>query len=314
MKHRSFLLMLMIVLLASLACGLPWTPAVETPPPGEAEITRQVEPEPTQEVVTLPVEEPTAEPTDEPPVQPTVEPTEEPSTCSAAMVTASAFNVEFCYPDQYSQGFMQVMLPAEPPTADLPIWGFHPDMIEITLAGYPVENAYHDPVVRIYPLDELIALDPLYQNLVTELQALLASQNPNPDSIPFVPVFNAAQILRAQVAYINFRGGSGVRFVTHYSQAAAPISNDSAFYAFIGLTDDGAHLISAVMPVNHPLFYPDVYTEPAEGWETFANNFEAYLSNIEGELDAQSPDAFYPVLLPLDEMMASFLIPPDAIP
>lgn len=310
MKSRSFVLMLMTLLLTSLACGLPRTPAVETPPPAEVEEGPPPEPAPTFTVESIPLDTPTEEPTEEP----TSEPTEVPFACGAGMVPASAFSVEFCYPGQYSQGFMQVMLPAEPPSADLPIWGFHPDMIEITLAGYPVENAYHDPVVRIYPVADLLTLDPLYQTLITELQGLLASQNPNPASIPFVPIFNAAQILRAQVTYLEFRNGSGVRFVTHYSQAASPVSNDSAFYAFIGLTDDGAHLISAVMPVSHPLFYPDVYTEPAEGWEAFANNFEAYLSNLEAQLAAQTPDAFNPGLLPLDEMMGSFLIPPDAIP
>gem|GEM_PF-1478404 len=310
MKHRSFLLMLITLLLASLACGLPWTPAVETPPPGEVEITHQVEPEPTQMVVTLSIGAPTEEPTDEP----LVEPTEEPFTCSAGMVPASAFSVEFCYPGQYSQGYLQVMLPAEPPTADLPIWGFHPDMIEITLVGYSIENAYHDPVVRIYPLDELTALDPLYQNRVTELQALLASQNPNPDSIPFVPIFNAAQIMQAQVTHLAFRNGTGVRFITEYSQAAVPISNDSAFYAFIGLTNDGAYLISATMPINHPLFYDNMFIEPEEGWAAFSENFETYIANMETELLAQPDDSFTPVLSALDEMMASFLIPPGAIP
>jgi hypothetical protein len=71
-----------------------------------------------------------------------------------------------------------------------------------------------------------------------------------------------------------------VRFITQYSQAALPVSNDSAFYAFIGITDDGAYLVSATLPVTHPLFVADGMTEPAEGWAAFVENYEAYIDAI----------------------------------
>ncbi len=306
MKRRFFLLSLLTLIFAMLACTLPWQPVGETPPPEEAEDITPPEPDPTGTVEIIP----TAAPTDVPPV----EPTEEPFACGLEMVAALAFSVEFCYPGQYASGFTQVRLPENPRTEDFPFWGFHPEMIEITLAGYPVENAYHDPVVRIYPVAELAAIDALYQDQLSELQALLTNQVPAPNRIPFVPVFNAAQVMQAQVTYLQWRNGSGVRFITMYSQAAAPISNDSAFYAFIGLTDDGSYLISATMPVTHPLFYPDVYTEPAEGWAAFENNYPTYVSAMEANLLTQPQDTFFPHLAPLDAMMESFLIPSDAIP
>jgi len=206
------------------------------------------------------------------------------------------------------------MIAANPPGGDVPLWGVNPDYIEITLTGYPVANEYHDPIIRIYPVDDFVTLEPQIETMVNELQALLASGATNPSSIPFVPIFNAAQMMQAQVTYLSFRNGTGVRFITQYSQAAMPISNDSAFYAFIGLTEDGLYLISATMPINHPAFYPDMMTEPPEGWAAFSENFTTYLNTMEADLLTQPPEAFIPPLSPLDAMMASFSIPSESIP
>jgi len=300
MKCLNVLLPLSVLLIAALACNLPWEPTPETPPVVTEEIT---------ETVPVTEEPPTEEsPTEEPA---TVEP---PYTCAPDMLPATALTVEFCYPATLATGYTQSLIPENPPTLDSAPWEFNPDTIEIILTGYPVDNRYHEPQVLIYPVDDYIALGPNILTTVTELQALLAAQPPNPDFIPFLPVYNAAQMMQAKVSYIDFRSGSGVRFITQYSQAAAPITNDSAIYSFMGLTDDGQYFISATFPVTHPLFYADVLTEPPEGWMTFAENFETYLNNMESDLAMQPLDSFTPNLLPLDEMMSSFLVPLDAIP
>jgi hypothetical protein len=62
------------------------------------------------------------------------------------------------------------------------------------------------------------------------------------------------------------------------------------------------------------LFYPDVLTEPEEGWMSFAENFTSYINNMETALSIQPPESFTPNIQLLDEMMASFLIPTAAIP
>lgn len=306
MKSRLYLFALVGIVIAALACSLPWEPTEEPPLPLESGVMTATVPEPMANTDIVETEEPIEGPTETP--------TTEPFTCGLEMVLATAFNVEFCYPGRYSTGFTQSMLAENPPDGEMPIWGIHPEMIEINLAGYPIDNQYHDPKVLIYPVADFVALEPRIQSMVDELQTLLASGATNPANIPFVPIFNAAQMMQAQVTHLTFRNGRGVRFITQYSQAAVPISNDSAFYAFIGLTDDGNYLISATMPVTHRLFYMDNMTEPAEGWAAFSENFEAYISNMETELLTQPSDSFFPVLLPLDEMMGSFLIPPDAIP
>ena len=86
---------------------------------------------------------------------------------------------------------------------------------------------------------------------VQAMQALLAPKPAAPDQeIPVLPVYNAAQVFRAQVQYVNMQNGAGVRFVTMYSQGLMPATNKDVFYTYQGLTSDGAYWVSAILPVN----------------------------------------------------------------
>ena len=300
MKRLNLILMISALLLAALACSLPGQNPTDTPEPV---IPTDA---PTEEVTEAITEEVTEEVT--------AEPTEEPYTCAAGMLPEVAFTVEFCYPSAYATGVNQAFIAEVPPDPNMAPWDYNPDMIQLDLNGYPVPNEYHTPTIRIYPVADYIALEPNIQTTITTLQGLLASQDPNPTGIPFLPIFNAAQMMRAQVSYLTFRNGQGVRFITQYGQAYMPINNVSAFYAFSGLTDDGQYFISASFPVSHPDFAADNMTEPAEGWEAFSNNYETYITNLETYLASQPSNSFTPDLAALDAMMESFLVPATAIP
>jgi len=300
MKRVNIILMIVVLLLAALACSLPGQNSTETP---ESVATTEAPTEAITEEVTEAVTEAVTE-----------EPTEEAYTCAAGLLPGYAFTVEFCYPSAYATGFNQAFLAEVAPDPNLAPWDYNPDMIELDLNGYPVANQYHTPTIRIYPVADYIALEATIQTTVTDLQALLASQDPNPASVPFLPRFNAAQMMQAQVSYLTFRNGQGVRFLTQYGQAFLPINNVSAIYAFSGLTDDGQYFISATFPITHPTFAADNMTEPAEGWEAFSNNYETYITNLETYLAGQPSNAFTPDLAVLDAMMESLLVPAGAIP
>jgi hypothetical protein len=310
MKRLNTLLPLLALLLAALACNLPFLPKTETPPPILTEEINDTEPPLVETTEAVETEEPTEVLTEEP----TEEITEVLYTCPAGLNPALAFTVEFCHPAAISTTFTHTLIPENPSTADMPPWTINPDMIEITLMGYPVMNQYHDPQVFIYPIADFLALYPDVGTTITNLQTLLATQPSEPTSIPFLPIYNAAQMMHAKVEYLSFRNGSGVRFITQYGQAALPINNLSAFYAFVGLTDDGLYLISATLPVNHPLFEPDGMTEPPEGWAVFVENYQTYIADMESNLSLQPPETFTPDISILDAMMSSFLIPADAVP
>jgi len=56
----------------------------------------------------------------------------------------------------------------------------------------------------------------------------------------------------ANIAYVNFQNGSGVRFVTVYAiQDAVPVSNEHLAYVFQGFTDDGRYYVSAGFHITH---------------------------------------------------------------
>ena len=301
MKRLNIFLVLLVLILSSLACSFPWETPTETPP---SVPTTEVPPLPSETEAPIETETPTEE----------VVPSATAYTCPAGLTGMTAFSVEFCYPFSLATGVAQSMIPENPPDPMSAPWDYNPDMIELTLQDYPVYNQYHDPIIHIYPVADYIALEPNIQTTLTSLQTLLASQDPHPSSVPFLPIFNAAQMMHAQVTYLTFRNGSGVRFLTQYGQAALPINNPSAIYAFMGLTDDGQYFISATFGINHPSFENDSMAEPAEGWEAFTNNYETYITNMETALAAEPANAFTPDLSLLDGMMSSFLIPAAAIP
>jgi len=315
MKMRKYVLVLITLFFAVLACSIPSIPkdisesleAIQETVIAELMLTPEPETLESEPPPETPIEEPTTE-------IPTEEPTPESFTCSPGMALGNAFGIEFCYPLEESSGYSQEIVPESTEGIDLPTFSINPEFIEIILSGYPVMNEYHAPAIRVYPVADFIAIAPVVQTIVNDLQTLLASGDTSPSSIPFVPLFNAGQLMCFQVVYLDFRNGSGVRFITQYGQAIAPISNDAAIYAFIGLTDDGKYLLSATMPVKHLMFVDNVYQDPPGGWDYFINNFENYRNDMETMMSAMAPETFGPSLLSLDEMIKSFLIPVDVIP
>lgn len=80
------------------------------------------------------------------------------------------------------------------------------------------------------------------------------------------------------------------------------------FYTFQGITLDGQYYISMIMPVSHPSL-PDNGTEvPGGDSAVFANNFPAYIEEIEKQLGEADPSSFKPGLGLLDTLVQSFAI------
>ena len=177
-----------------------------------------------------------------------------------------------------------------------------PEYYQFTLNDYPLPGTFHDPRIMVFPVGDYKAINSVAGGTIDQLQQLLVNKPANPENIPFLPVFNAGQFMRAQVKYIDFQNGSGVRFLTQYGQAAWPINNQDMFYTFQGLTSDGQYYISAVLPVSHPsLPHPDTVTMD----DAFYDNFMNYVADVEGQLNTQPEGSFAPALTLLDAMIQS---------
>ena len=155
-------------------------------------------------------------------------------------------------------------------------------------------------------------MDQLAADQIDFLEDILISQpldGSTTNLMPFIPVWNAAQLFSAKVKYLNFQNGSGVRYLTMYGQDIYPVTQQNMFYTFQGLTDDGLYFISAIMPIYHSQlpyddgYLVDDYLAFQEGWNTYINETYWFLED-------QNSDSFAPSLNLLDQMMSSFLIEP----
>jgi hypothetical protein len=213
--------------------------------------------------------------------------------------------IQFSYPEGENYGAMPEVLPPELEVE----WFNQPERIVFTLHNYPLADTFHEPRIIVMSTEELLAVNSGLEPSLSELKEVLEAQSRTIERVPYImPSFNAAQIITTQVDFLTFDGGKGVRFVTQYGQAAWPINNTDLFYAFQGLTDDGAYLINAVLPVAHPSLPADGESYIGDDYEGFIATHEDYLASTKQSLDSQTPASFNPGLQALDGMMGSFQV------
>jgi len=220
-----------------------------------------------------------------------------------AVVEAPDAGISFSYDDAIADEVVPETVPRE--EHPVPDMGVIPEHIGLAFNGYVLPETFHEPYIHIYPVDELEAGWEYAGTIVANLQQSLAEKQVPPEGIAVLPPSNAGQLMRTQIAYVDFQNGTGVRFLTQLSQAYAPINNHEMFYTFQGLTGDGNYYVAAVLPVSHPALPADGTEIPGGDWEAFAQNFETYASDIEQQLDAQDASSFTPGLSLLDAMIQS---------
>lgn len=115
---------------------------------------------------------------------------------------------------------------------------------------------YRERQLVIYPIDAYRAVfkgkeRAEFDKQMNALKQLLIRQPVSPvEEITVFPPAEAAQVFHAQVKYLSFDGGKGVRFVSRYAQDVTPTTNDSIFYTFQGLSADGKYYIALFYPID----------------------------------------------------------------
>ena len=134
-----------------------------------------------------------------------------------------------------------------------------------------------------------------------DLQTLLETQQVR-DQLPFLPLVpSSRQALDAQVQYLDFKTGKGVRFLTQFNNGLVQINNTELIYTFQGLSSDGKYYISAILPVTHPEL-PDTSRVDEQ---LVLNGFQDYISKTVTLLNQQPAGSFTPDLNKLDELIRS---------
>ena len=147
---------------------------------------------------------------------------------------------------------------------------------------------------------------------ITQVQALQEFLKVRPaqteERIPLLPLTNAGQSFHAKLKYLEFNGGSGVRFITQYTQEQRVVNNQELIYTFQGLTSDGAYYISALLPVSAQTL-PESH-QVAEGEiPNFWAGFEKYLREAVAKVNGLPDEAFDPDLAILDTIFESLSFP-----
>ena len=256
-----------------------------------------------------------AQPTGEASTAPTTQPAEEAATTLPEPTTApeptavpppdvAYEGISFSYDPSIAADVQGATMPAEDGAGGWE-WEIVPQHVVLNFDGYVLPDAFHNPAIIVYPADEFAAMSEIAAGTISDLRNLLQAKPPSPEHIPFLPVWNAAQFLQANVAYIDFQNGTGVRFLTQYGQAANPINNHDLFYTFQGLTHDSRYYVVAILPASNPILPADGSTIPGDDYGAFADDFANYVTDIEMQLSAQAASSFAPDLVLLDEMIQS---------
>jgi hypothetical protein len=203
-------------------------------------------------------------------------------------------------------GFQTETVAAVPAGDNAPYWEVLPEYTRGTLQGYPIRDHLMQPQIFIYPANALGKVNEGAGTIVASLQTLLQSpQEVTP--MPFLPLFNAMQVMHTHVQFLDFKNGQGLRYLTEFDQGMTPINNYELFYTYQGLTSDGKYYVAAVLPVNHTSLPPDGEVTGKEPPE-FTSDFPTYLANVVKTLNPQAAQTFTPDLTQLDAMMSSLEI------
>ena len=155
----------------------------------------------------------------------------------------------------------------------------------------------------------------LFDQTLQRLRDVLAARPARLDGeLALLPASDQSQAFHAQARYIDFPGGSGVRYLTYLTQEIEPFNSTKLVYAFQGLTNDGENLIAAYFPISATLLAPNAASVDQAERDRFKQDYAAYTAQTATALDGDGYQTT-PSLAALDALMTSLQIstsPPAA--
>lgn len=195
------------------------------------------------------------------------------------------------------------------PTADMSDAQVLPGYVDAHFGSYPTGDQQRTAHIYVFPVAQFEENNETAAAEIEALRQLLDERPDTPDGpLPYLPLSTTEQqqAVQAQVEYLDFEGGSGVRYITQYTNEGeiTPINSDQLVYTFQGLTADGMYYVAAVFPVGQSeLPAADV---PAPG--TFTEDYAGYLEQTTSQLNEADPASFDPDLNMLDALIRSIIL------
>ena len=280
MKSRRIMILIAILVLSGLACRLTGSGNESQPqvPQVTPELATEMPPVPTDTVAPMPTEAPVDVP---------VEPVDFEKTC------AEIPNFQVCVPKELASALVASTVAAAD-TADTPFWAVMPEHHVIELQGYPLTNTFLKPKIHIIPAADYFMMAEGALMTGNELMEMMESRDAHPKSLPILPLVNATSVMIARANYIETEPLHGVEALTLLAQSYAVINNYSMIYTFQGITNDEKYWIGIVLPITQNSLPADDSVVPGAHFQTFADQYETYSSEVEATLDSATPDSFSP--------------------
>lgn len=251
----------------------------------------------TSVAATLTAQQSNSQPADETP------PTQNPTiTASPPEPNFTYAGVSFVFNDALAEN---IVAGVEPALIDENTWWSVPEHREYRFNSWIINDAFLDARIKIYAVDEFKTINPGVGDRLAELENVLMNKPADGEGAPVGDIFNAGQMYKSNVKYLQFQNGEGIRFLTQYGQALFPLGRPMMFYTFQGLTSDGRYYISAWLPATHPSL-PHGNTVTLD--QAFMDNWENYVAETEAQLNAEADNTFLPPLGLLDQMMESMTV------
>jgi hypothetical protein len=218
-------------------------------------------------------------------------------------------HIHFCLDTVHASGYNAQTIPAQNQN-DTPMWDIMPETTQIDFTGYILSGTFHSPHLMVWSIDSYGQVSESAKTNIDDLKQILQEKRVDPERVPFLPLWNAAQMFVAKPQYLRFQNGNGIRFLSMYGQAAYPVAGDKLIYIYQGISDDNTQYISVVLPVTNPNIPPDQSTDPNFDWTTFSESFPEYLTDIKAQLNGWSDDSYSPNLTDLDLFINSIQLIP----
>ena len=303
MKHFRFMLgLILIAALGLTACDAIAPAPSATPAPA----------------ATMPAAAPTVVPSAEVLPSPTAEPPAAPTAAPVAGTAVSYGRLSLVVPTGVATGGTGATVPAVSGDNVAP-WDIAPEKLQLKLDGYALQGKLHEPQIYVYPAEAYAQTRDAAAMSLERLRAVLAQGSGaavTNEQLPFVPFFNATQIIASNVKVVPFANGQGVRALTQYAQGLVPVNNHELIYHFEGLTSDGKYYVIAILPVNAPVLAETAGLDeavPAGGAPlpdlNSANpDMKGYFAKVQQALGGLQPGDFTPNLDQLDALIGSLSV------
>lgn len=123
-----------------------------------------------------------------------------------------------------------------------------PERLEISLNA---ENKTSAPILYVFPVEQYEALSEDAAAEITLLRDLLVARPAEvTGELPFLPMYQAVASYHSDPTYLDFKNGSGVSYMARVDHDHSLATDETFFYTFQGLTDDGQFYVATLIPLT----------------------------------------------------------------